>query len=345
MKKRTFSFLLALMLTAALLTGCGGASPAAREETANYNFTDLHAVDGWAAKSENALAPDEQASEMPEKTDSTPSMPVSTDTTKFIYTGVIEAETKDLNAAVSGITDMVKSFGGWFEDSQVHEYKGGRSASLVARIPHNSFEEFMGAVASYDQCQVINKNASAENISEQYYDAESRLTTLRAKQKRLLELLEQAENVQDLLTVESELSEVEYQIDRFATRKNHYDSAIDYSTVRLSLREVTVLGTGTQPVTFWQRISKAFSDGVAAFGESLADFIVWFVGNLIFIVVFVVILLIVIAIIRRASRRGQKKREALAAAGYPPYNARPAAPAPQAPVQSEVPERKMSEEK
>lgn len=312
--RRALAALLTMTLCLALLAGCG----------AKHVTTDLYTDGGMANKADAPAvltgfspAQAEQAESekpgAPSQSSGNLTMPDTSGDTKFIFTGTVDAETKDLTAAVNGITALVYQYQGYFEDTQVRQAGSGRYATLVARIPQGSFETFLNAVDTYEAVSVISKNSSATNISETYYDLENRIATLRAKQTRLRELLSQAESMEDLLTIESALTDVEYQIENYTTQKNHYDSEIDFSTVTISLREVTVLGTGTEPVSFGQRIAKAFTDGLARFRENLADFIVWFFENLISIVVFLVLLLIVIAIIRGCSRRARRRREKKAA--------------------------------
>lgn len=65
-------------------------------------------------------------------------------------------------------------------------------------------------------CHVTWQDDSAENISEQYYDTQSRLETAQIKLARLQELLKKAENMEDIITIESAISETEYEIERLS---------------------------------------------------------------------------------------------------------------------------------
>ena len=65
----------------------------------------------------------------------------------------------------------------------------------------------------------------------QYVDLESHKKALTTEQDRLIELMEQAETVEDIITIEGRLSEVRYQLESMESQLRTYDNKIDYSTV------------------------------------------------------------------------------------------------------------------
>ena len=104
------------------------------------------------------------------------------------------------------------------------------------RVPAEQFADFCAQVGTL--CHVTWQDDSAENISEQYYDTQSRLETAQIKLARLQELLKKAENMEDIITIESAISETEYEIERLSGTMRHYDALVDYATVTLELSEV-----------------------------------------------------------------------------------------------------------
>ncbi len=80
-------------------------------------------------------------------------------------------------------------------------------------------------------------SSSAENITEEYYDTDSRLKTAQIKLERLQELLSKADNMADIITIESAISDTEYEIESLSGTLRHYDALVDYATVSLTLSE------------------------------------------------------------------------------------------------------------
>ena len=185
MKKR-FCLLIAAALLLSLLCGCGG-SPKTEAMPSNYAKNDsaaIYAADsssGWAAEAQTAAEP-----KAPVQTGA--SLPANV---KLIYRANIDMESTEFDTAVQGLTDLVARLGGYFENSELDNYANYRRASYIVRLPAENFETFCGAVG--ELCKVNSLSRSAEDVSERYYDTESRLVTQQTKLARLQELLRQAE--------------------------------------------------------------------------------------------------------------------------------------------------------
>ena len=84
--------------------------------------------------------------------------------------------------------------------------------------------------------------------------------TQQTKLERLQNLLAQAENMEDIITIESAISDTELEIERLTGTLRQYDSLVDYSTVYITLQEVYQLSDVEEPATsFGSRISAAFA--------------------------------------------------------------------------------------
>lgn len=77
-----------------------------------------------------------------------------------------------------------------------------------------------------------------QDVTTQYMDIEARLSNLTAQRTRLQELQASAENLADLLEIESSLSDVQYQIESWQSQLDWYSQQVSCSTVYLSLDEV-----------------------------------------------------------------------------------------------------------
>ena len=172
------------------------------------------------------------------------------------------------------------------------------------RVPAAQFESFCAQVG--DLCHVTYTTSSAEDISETYYDTKARLETAQIKLDRLQELLKKADNMADIITIESAISETEYAIDALSGTLRSYDSLVDYATIYLNLEEVYRLSnTVDAPKTFGEKMGNAFADGVKKAGELLESIAIWLAYNWLTLIIWAVILTAVILLVRRV-RRGVK---------------------------------------
>ena len=318
--KRGLALFLAALLTALALTACGGggysggsasdsSAPAASENQTAY---DTGGGDEWKSKTMefgfDADTPAEVPAEAQEAGDGTEDRLANA---KMVYTANIEAETQDFDACTASLEELVEKLGGYLEYASMGSYgDGSRNASYTVRIPSARFKEFLASVGEIGH--VISQDQNADNISERYYDTESRLTTQRTKMERLQALLAKAENMEDIITLETAISETELQIEQLTGSLRHYDALVDYATVELRLREVLRLSTVEEaPPTFGSRLGNAFVDGLHGFGDFLQGLAIFLAYNWIWLLVLALILLLVIKLSKRSqARRTETFRQA-----------------------------------
>lgn len=263
--KRGFAWLLTLLALLGLLSGCGGGGDTAAADTATSADT---ADNGTAASggSYGAWPETEVAEDSGQAEDGASDR---LENAKMIYTARMEVETTAFDTAAADLRTLVEILGGYFEQAAVHNYGSGyRSGDYTVRVPADRFQPFLDRVGTL--CHVTYQEQTSENVSEAYYDAESRLATQRTKLERLQNLLAQAENMEDIITIESAISDTELEIERLTGTLRQYDALVDYATVHLSLQEVYQLSNVEEPATsFASRMGAAFASGWRGFVGAL----------------------------------------------------------------------------
>ena len=190
---------------------------------------------------------------------------------KLIRTASLEMETLDFETTNQTLTDLVEKMGGYMESSNIRNRSSGyRHANYVIRIPAERYEDFLNQAGSL--CHETWRSTSQEDISEMYYDTQGRLKTQQIKLERLQDLLARAESMEDIITIESAISETEMLIDSYSGTLRHYDGKVDYATVNISLREVyKYSNTEEAPTGFVSRLSNSFSNGWSNFVDAMED--------------------------------------------------------------------------
>ena len=319
--KRGLALFLAALLTALALTACGGSDGgSAMNDSAASSDAAGPGADYGGMEAQTALefgfdAPADAAEPELETPAGTAGGEARTEdrlaNAKMVYTANVEAEATDFDACTAALEALVEREGGYLEYASRDSYGNGiRSASYTARIPSARFSGFLASVGEI--AHVTSQNRNADNISERYYDTESRLTTQKTKMERLQALLAKAENMEDIISLETAISETELEIEQLTGSLRHYDALVDFATVTLSIREVTRLSTVEEtPPTFGSRLSGAFTDGLLSFGDFLQDLAVFLAYNWLWLLVLALILLLVVKVSRRrqARRMGTEVRE------------------------------------
>lgn len=309
MTKKKLAFL-AAMLCLLLLSACGGGgknavsadmAPAAPEVMGNNSS-------GWELGYGAAqAAPEEAPMDVPVDSKSTGGgLPANT---KMIYTADINLETKDFDGACEALDAIVEELGGWFESRSVDQGGYSRSLSCTVRVPAEHFGGFLDRAG--ETAHVTSKTEYKEDVSEAYYDSESRLATQRTKLERLQTLLAQAAGMEDIIALESAISETELQIEQLTGSLRKYDSLVGYSTVHLYLWEVYRLSTDEEvPVTFGQRLGAAFSTGFQRGVEGLEDLVISVARNWLSLLLFAAAAAAVAVLLVRW-RRARRRKAAL----------------------------------
>ena len=296
MKKKGFVWGLVLVLAVGLLSGCGSKSAASMtEETAVAEApAESYSMDAAAdyGTGNGSMMP---AAEGSGETSS------AVQGSKRIYTATLQLETTGFDEAVSALTELVDGSGGWISSSSVSNQSSSyRYADLTVRVPVEQYRDFLTQAG--ELCHLLYTREYVDDVTEAYYDTAGRLETQQIKLERLQNLLAQAEKMEDIITIESAISETEQMIDSLSGTLQHYDSQVDYATVNISLQEVGKLSNVEEPTaTLGGRLAAAFTSGCRSFLTAAEDLLVALVYGWVWLVILAAA---VIVVVRRLKKRG-----------------------------------------
>ena len=294
--------LLALLMAALMLTGCGAntGSSAAYDAAANE-----------MAPAEAPMAAEMEAGEVLYSTaDSAAGSTENMADQKLIKRVSINAETEDLDPLLENLNEKIAQLGGYVEYQDIyngssyasHRY---RSASMTIRIPADKLDGFVEQVQGASN--VVSINQSQENVTLTYVATESRMKALETEQERLLELMEQAETMSDLLEIEARLTEVRYELESVTSQLRVLSNQVDYATVELYIDQVTAY-TQVEEQTVWQRIGSGFGKNLKNIGEELVNFFVWVVTYSPQLLIFAAAVAAAVLVVKRSVRKRRAKR-------------------------------------
>lgn len=308
MKKTPLVSLLSALLVLCLLTGCGAKSA----ESAAY--AELK-TDSASQDVNTSAVMDAEEFEMDPGSGGI-GLVGNVIGRKIIKNAELSVETRDFDGFTSTLNAIVGELGGYVQSSSqgANRRTNLRYADMTLRIPAEKLETFISRTEG--AATVTYRNIYTDDVTMSYVDTESHLKALRTEQDALLALLEKAESVEDLITIQSRLSEVRYEIESYESRLRTFDDQIDYSTVYLNLKEVERESQVT-PETAGEEISRRLSENWQDLGEWLRRFGIDFVSNLPYILIVVVpmgIAVLVIVLIAKSYRRRHPKRNLIIAA-------------------------------
>ena len=308
--KKTLSLLLAVLLVFALCA-CGSADSASSAPSAAYDMVSTETAYPAEAPEEDyggfAVAGGTQL-----ETGSGAAPGGSPE--KLIYSASATVETTEFDRTIEKLSALVEQYGGFVESSSINGsnyytqsrgYSSTRYASYVIRVPSDKFSALMGSLSTLGN--VPYSHTYTENITAQYYDTDARLTAYQTQEARLLEMMEAAETVEDLIAIEEKLTELRYQIESLQSTLKNWDRQVAYSTLDLEVQEV-IEYTPESRMSYGQELALALTNGLRRTGEFFKDLLLAIVGALPALVILAVVLAILTPVWkkRRKARRAKK---------------------------------------
>lgn len=225
---------------------------------------------------------------------------------KVIMTASIQIETSHFNESVDKVRALATSAGGYVQSSSMSLYSDNRRTSTITiKVPQTAYESTLLEIRKLGTAK--SDSSSGRDVTLQYVDLESRLKNLRAEEARLIDIMDTAKNVTEVLAVEKELSRVQGEIESYQAQLNVLNSQIDYATITVSISE-------PQPVVSYDwGIGDAFTEAVHAFVGMIAGLIV-ITGYLIPLALYLALCVAILYLLVRAAlwlyRRSRQRKAA-----------------------------------
>jgi hypothetical protein len=165
--------------------------------------------------------------------------PVSDLERKIIKNGNISIEVDNVIETMDSITQIAEAMGGYVVSSNKRS-NDETSATVTIRVPAENFDETFEKIREI-AIETPYENKESMDVTEEYTDLESQLRNLEATEAQYLELLKKAENVEDMVTVQRELSYVRGEIERIEGRMKYIERTSDMSFIEVRIGEVQSL--------------------------------------------------------------------------------------------------------
>lgn len=210
---------------------------------------------------------------------------------KVISTATLTIEVISAQAAINDITNITLNSGGFISSSSINDIGSSRkSGFLTARVPQDKFYPAIEKIESLGTRK--QRQVSGQDVTEEFIDLGARLDNLKKQEARILDVLEMAKTVKDIIEVEHELERVRGEIESLTGRLNYLNQSVEMSTITVNVMEPTPIA-GEE----WG-ISDALGDAARGFIESIKGLII-FTGFIIPILIYAGIMIMVVLGVKR----------------------------------------------
>jgi hypothetical protein len=207
-----------LVLLAAIIGGCSNGSGAARNESAAAGGVQAPAQGGSASGGKADSSPQQQQAQVAQ-----PGVD-----RKLIRTATLELAAQDVVGVSDRARGIAVALGGFSGQEDVK----ADSASITLRVPGDQFDKAIGQLSGLVRPEdVKSRSTSTEDVTEQLVDVQSRVATQQASVDRVRALMARAQSVSDIVSIESEVTRREADLESLERRRDALSGQVALSTI------------------------------------------------------------------------------------------------------------------
>ena len=241
----------------------------------------------------------------------------------LIYSCTMGIDVLDFEPSIDNFKAMLKQYQGFVESEDFND--GGNQSRwydekaekwstyrATVRVPSRVYDDFCNEVAELGDLR--SKNASTENVSQEYSDLSTTLKIYEQKENRYLELLAKAQDEVNAVAIEEKLTGVQVEIAKLKTRMNQIKTDVAYSYVYVTINEVKEYHA--EPVhtdTFGERLSNTLKDAGKGFLNFLENLLFFLIYALPYLILFGLGIFLFVKIVKALANAGRKRKEKKAA--------------------------------
>jgi len=184
---------------------------------------------------------------------------------KIIRNATLTLEVEQPTKAMQVIATIAESRGGFVVTSDSVRHvgtKGSKSYEVVTveiRVPAAQFDAALAEIRGAAGNNVTAQKITGKDVTEEYIDLEARLRTQKALEAQLMEIMKRAQDVEDAVSVQRELTNVRTEIERVEGRRRFLENQSSLSTISVTLQPpAPLIGT----TGFFQGVGAAFGEGI-----------------------------------------------------------------------------------
>lgn len=197
---------------------------------------------------------------------------------KLIKNGDLSFETQNVKQTKTAIEAICREFNAYISNENQNNFGERIQYSQTIRVHADMFDSLIQRIEA-DALKIESKNIHTQDVTEEFIDVEARLKTKKELEVRYREILKQAKTVQDIVSIEAQLSTVRSEIESVEGRLNYLKNQVGFSTLNVSYYEI--IGTDFGFATKIVRALRHGWDNLLAFMIILVNlwpFILLFLG-------------------------------------------------------------------
>jgi len=156
---------------------------------------------------------------------------------KIIKTAVMNVEAENFKSYNSQIHELITKWEGYIAKEEESSSDNRINNLLTIKVPTSHFDEAVNAISSLKGKMMV-KQISSQDVTAEVMDIRTRTEAKKRIRLRFLDMLQKAKNIEEIIQVEHEISNIQEQIEAAEGRLNYLTHATSYSTIELSFFQI-----------------------------------------------------------------------------------------------------------
>ena len=190
---------------------------------------------------------------------------------KIVMTAHVRVRVENLNEADTFIKDLMKKYNAYASSTDIDD--NIRRYSI--RVPSSAYKAAIDEINGIGR--LLGRSESAEDVTLRYYDLEGRLATKKELLKTFQSYLGKAKTIEEILSVEKNIAELQYEIEGTGKELRNLANRVDYATIELS-----VFGPIASSPYGGQTLVERLKELFGSFGNFLSVLVTIIIGIVIF---------------------------------------------------------------
>lgn len=184
----------------------------------------------------------------------------------------VEIETVDFDEQLNLIVNKTHTLGGYVESKKAEEKGGKLSSNLNIKVPIDKYSEMKNFLSK--NFHISSENIESIDVTEKFYDVESRIKALEERENRLLKMYDSAKDVESIIKIDDKLFEIIEEKEELQKQKMKIDDRMTFSKIAITIKEVNKLPKDkSEP----GEISQAFSSSWNKIKETFLSIVIIFI--------------------------------------------------------------------
>lgn len=155
---------------------------------------------------------------------------------KVIKTGGLSYRVENTKDEYQRLSSLLNQYEAYISSENENKGYDRINYNVSIKVPPQHFDALIKAVT--ESKKLDNRWVNTDDVTNQYYDLQSRIENKRKLEERYQEILKQANKISDILEVERNLNQVRSEIESLQGQFKLLNHQVNYSTLDISFYEI-----------------------------------------------------------------------------------------------------------